>query len=70
MITLCEHGIRSLRAAQFLLQMGIDPVTSVKGGTAAWRAAGKPLAFGDTRLEKPRVTESEWTHAGASRYSI
>ncbi|MBI2000590.1 MAG: MBL fold metallo-hydrolase [candidate division NC10 bacterium] len=69
-ITLCEHGIRSLRAAQFLLQMGIDPVTSVKGGTAAWRAAGKPLAFGDTRLEKPRVTESEWTHAGASRYSI
>jgi len=50
--------------------MGIDQVASVKGGTAAWRAAGKPLAFGDTRLEKSRVTESEWTHAGASRYSI
>ena len=28
------------------------------------------MYVGDTRLEKSRVTESEWTHAGASRYSI
>ncbi len=69
-ITLCERGIRSFRAAQFLVQMGIDQVASVKGGTAAWRAAGKPLAFGDTRVEKSRVTESEWTHAGASRHIL
>ncbi len=69
-ITLCERGIRSYRAAQFLLQMGVEQVSSVKGGTAAWREAGKPLAYGDTQVEKPRVTESEWTHAGASRYGI
>ena len=65
-IALCERGMRSLRAAQFLIQMGIDQVVSVTGGTAAWREADKPLAFGDTRVEKPRVTESEWTHAGGA----
>ena len=69
-LTLCERGIRSLRAAQFLMQMGINEVASVKGGTSAWRSAGKPLAFGDTRVEKTRITESEWTHAGGSHYSI
>jgi rhodanese-related sulfurtransferase len=65
-IILCEHGIRSLRAARFLKQMGIGDVVSVKGGTAAWRVEGRPLAFGDTRIEKPRITESEWVHAGSS----
>ncbi len=69
-LTLCERGTRSLRAAQFLTQMGINEVASVRGGTSAWRSAGKPLAFGDTRVEKTRITESEWTHAGASHYSI
>ena len=67
-ISLCERGNRSYRAAQFLMQTGMQQVSSVKGGTAAWRAAGKPLAFGETRVEKPRVTESEWTHAGAIPY--
>jgi glyoxylase-like metal-dependent hydrolase (beta-lactamase superfamily II)/rhodanese-related sulfurtransferase len=66
-ITVCERGTRSFRAAQFLIQMGIERVESVKGGTAAWRAVGKSLAFGDTRVEKTRITESEWTHAGGSR---
>ncbi len=66
LIILCEHGSRSLRAARFLKQVGIGDVVSVKGGTAAWRTEGRPLAFGDTRIEKPRVTESEWVHAGGS----
>jgi glyoxylase-like metal-dependent hydrolase (beta-lactamase superfamily II)/rhodanese-related sulfurtransferase len=65
-ITVCERGTRSYRAAQFLVQMGVRQVTSVTGGTAAWRAAGKRLVFGDTRVEKLRVTESEWTHAGGA----
>jgi rhodanese-related sulfurtransferase len=69
-LTLCERGVRSLRAAQFLMQIGITEVASVQGGTSAWRSAGKPLAFGDTRVEKTRITESEWTHAGGSHYSI
>jgi rhodanese-related sulfurtransferase len=68
---ICQRGMRSYRAAQFLVQMGIDRVASVRGGTAAWRAAGKELAMGDTRAERPRVAESEWTHAGAqSSYRI
>lgn len=64
-IAVCERGSRSYRAAQFLVQMGIDRVASVKGGTAAWRTAGKPLDREDTRGERSRVTESEWSHAGA-----
>jgi len=67
----CQRGMRSYRAAQFLVQMGIDQVASVKGGTAAWCAAAKPLAMGDTTAERPRVAESQWTHAGAqSSYRI
>jgi hydroxyacylglutathione hydrolase len=69
-MVICQAGLRSLRAAQFLKQMGYAQVASVKGGTAAWGEAGKPLAVDDTRGEKPRVTESEWTHAGALAYSI
>lgn len=65
-ITICQGGMRSLRAAQFLVQMGIGQVASVKGGTAAWRKAGKAVAGGDLSVEEPRVTETEWTHAGAS----
>ena len=66
LILVCERGTRSYRAAQFLVQVGVDQVVSLHGGTAAWRAAGKPLAIGDTTRETPRVTESEWVHAGAS----
>ena len=67
---ICQGGFRSLRAAQFLRQQGFEDVVSVKGGTEAWRAAGKPLAQGDARVEPPRVVETEWTHAGASTYVI
>jgi rhodanese-related sulfurtransferase len=64
-LMICHSGARSLRAAQFLKQMGFDQVASVKGGTKAWREAGKQLAFGDTsELEKPRIKESRWAHAG------
>jgi glyoxylase-like metal-dependent hydrolase (beta-lactamase superfamily II)/rhodanese-related sulfurtransferase len=67
----CQRGMRSYRAAQFLMQMGINQVASVTGGTGAWRAVGKPLAVGDTTAERPRVAESQWTHAGAqSSYRI
>ena len=67
---ICQGGFRSLRAAQFLRQQGFEDVVSVKGGTEAWRAAGKPLAQGDARAEPPRVVETEWAHAGASTYVI
>ncbi len=64
-IAVCQGGVRSFRAAQFLVQMGLNQVASVKGGTAAWRKAGKAVAVGDTSVEAPRVTETEWMHAGA-----
>jgi hypothetical protein len=50
--------------------MGYEQVASVTGGTAAWREAGRPVEFGDTSVAKPRVSESEWTHAGVLSYSI
>lgn len=68
LITICQVGQRSLRAAQFLKQMGFDRVASVEGGTDAWQAAGKPLDRGDTSAEQPRITETQWTHAGASSH--
>ncbi|MFQ5528660.1 MAG: rhodanese-like domain-containing protein, partial [Thermoanaerobaculia bacterium] len=43
LILICQGGVRSYRAAQFLTQIGIDQVASVKGGTAAWRKAGKAV---------------------------
>ncbi|HLH74712.1 MAG TPA: rhodanese-like domain-containing protein [Chloroflexota bacterium] len=61
---ICQGGVRSLRAAQFLKQVGIGHVVSMRGGTEAWINAGKPVSYGDTTLEKPRVAESEWAHAG------
>jgi rhodanese-related sulfurtransferase len=64
-MAICQGGVRSLRAAQFLVQMGISQVASVTGGTAAWRKAGKAVAVGDLSVEEPRVTETEWMHAGA-----
>jgi len=67
---ICQGGVRSLRAAQFLKQTGYDNVVSVRGGTQAWIEAGHPVSFGDTTLARPTISESEWTHAGALRYSI
>ncbi len=65
-LAICQGGYRSLRAAQFLKQAGLDDVVSVGGGTAAWRARGWPLARGDRSAGGPRVAETGWPHAGAS----
>jgi len=67
LLTMCRSGSRSLRAAQFLKQVGFNRVASVKGGTEAWRAVGKQLAFGEAAgVEKPRIKESAWAHAGVA----
>jgi hydroxyacylglutathione hydrolase len=60
---ICESGMRSLRSTQFLRQMGYAQVTNVCGGTAAWRQSGRRVVTEEGR-GKPRVVESEWTHAG------
>jgi rhodanese-related sulfurtransferase len=64
LLLICRSGARSLRAAQFLRQVGFEQVLNVQGGTEAWRAAGKPLAFGEKNADKPPVIESAWAHTG------
>ncbi|HEX2680373.1 MAG TPA: MBL fold metallo-hydrolase [Candidatus Dormibacteraeota bacterium] len=60
---ICESGMRSLRASQFLRQMGYTQVTNVRGGTSAWRKAGRAVVT-EERRGAPRIVETEWTHAG------
>jgi rhodanese-related sulfurtransferase len=62
-ITVCQVGARSRRAAQFLAQMGFERVATTAGGTEAWIAAGKPVE-GEHGASVPRVVETEWAHAG------
>jgi hydroxyacylglutathione hydrolase len=48
----CQAGRRSLRAAQFLAQMGYADVANLEGGTSAWIEAGEP-----TVSEEPAAAE-------------
>jgi hydroxyacylglutathione hydrolase len=66
LLLICQGGYRSLRAAQFLKQIGFTRVFSVPGGTAAWAEAGKPLDRGEVDDQATRVIETEWTHAGGA----
>ncbi len=63
-LAICQWGSRSYRAAQFLKQMGYQHVVSVAGGTGTWEERGKPLVYGDTRVEQRTLARSQWTHAG------
>ena len=65
LLVICQHGMRSLRAAQFLTQAGFTDVATVAGGTSAWLGAGWPLVTGEMPVKPPRVVESLWSHAGA-----
>jgi hydroxyacylglutathione hydrolase len=67
---ICQGGFRSLRAAQFLRQMGFTDVASVRGGTERWRAAKKELALGAAESDPKQFIESEWAHAGGLSYEI
>jgi len=44
-LVICRSGARSLRAAEFLIEAGID-ATNISGGTLAWIDAGQPVATG------------------------
>ncbi|MBA2594997.1 MAG: MBL fold metallo-hydrolase [Chloroflexota bacterium] len=66
LLVICQAGARSLRAVQFLKQVGFAHVASVAGGTAAWAEAGKPLDTGDAGVHAPRIVETEWAHAGGA----
>jgi rhodanese-related sulfurtransferase len=64
-MTICQSGMRSLRSAQFLRQQGFEQVVSIAGGTAEWRAAGRPVEATDAQAGPLRIMDSEWAHAGA-----
>lgn len=64
LILICRSGARSLRATQFLRQVGFEQVTNVQGGTLAWKAVGKPLAFGCLSADKLDNIGSTWAHTG------
>jgi hypothetical protein len=66
-LTICQSGMRSLRSAQFLRQQGFEQVSSVSGGTAEWRASGRPVEATDATPGPLRILESEWAHAGVLR---
>jgi len=42
-VIVCEHGIRSVIAAQFVAQRGHEGVYNLLGGTSEWRMRGLPL---------------------------
>jgi len=66
LLLICQGGYRSLRAAQFLKQVGFTRVFSVPGGTSAWAEAGKPLDRGEIDDQATRVIETESAHAGGA----
>ena len=43
LIVACAGGVRSRRAAAFLQTVGFEGVSSLAGGTDAWKASGLPL---------------------------
>ena len=45
-LVICKSGGRSLRAAEFLRERGID-ATNVAGGTMAWIDSGRAVVEGD-----------------------
>lgn len=68
LLLVCQSGNRSMRAAQFLRQVGFDAVANVAGGTAAWRAEGRPVETAAFEGESLRIVETEWAHAGAGEH--
>lgn len=60
----CQGGMRSTRAAQFLRQVGFTEIVNVAGGTNAWIGAGKPVERQSVDVPARRIIETEWAHAG------
>jgi rhodanese-related sulfurtransferase len=46
LLVICEHGNRSLAAAEYLRRVGFGDAVSVRGGTAAWAANDRPVEQG------------------------
>ena len=46
LLVICEHGNRSLAAAEYLRRVGFGDAVSVRGGTAAWAANDRAVEQG------------------------
>lgn len=53
LVLFCAAGWRSALAAKALMEMGLDDVSHIDGGFAAWKAAGAPVA--EKAPHKPRA---------------
>jgi rhodanese-related sulfurtransferase len=42
-VVICHHGIRSMQAANFLVQVGFKKVSNLVGGIEAWATECDPL---------------------------
>jgi len=45
-VVVCEHGVRSEAACEFLAQQGFGNLLNVQGGMAAWVGASLPVSSG------------------------
>ena len=50
-VLICQSGMRSLRTAQILRELGYAHVASVAGGTQRWQADGLPLVMPDGDID-------------------
>jgi rhodanese-related sulfurtransferase len=53
-VVTCGSSLLARYAVEELSALTQKPVTVLKGGNAAWRAAGLPVQQGETRLLQPR----------------
>jgi rhodanese-related sulfurtransferase len=52
LVLICRSGARSLRATQFLRQVGFELVMTVQGGTLAWQAGGQATGKGPAQYRQ------------------
>ena len=66
-LVVCAGGLRSVRAANYLLSLGRPSVTSLEGGTNGWLQAGNPTeGSGLPSQDLPTTTRSErYFHAAS-----
>ena len=50
-VLICQSGMRSLRTAQMLRELGHARVASVAGGTARWQSEGLPLVMPEGEVD-------------------
>jgi rhodanese-related sulfurtransferase len=55
LVLTCGSGLLARFAARDIETLSTSEVWVLEGGTAAWRAAGRPIESGESRLLSPRI---------------